>query len=98
MPGREQIRRSPDQLRGCPRSQEVNRATEGGCPGSLAFGDPGDREPNRAIPEFLTFRLYHRLTGRNPQLSITALSMNRDRASLSVSWLLSGPFPAQPRH
>jgi hypothetical protein len=40
----------------------------------------------------------HRLTGRNPQLSITALSMNRDRPSLSVSWLLSGPFPAQPRH
>src|ERR1035441_7519716 len=30
---------------GGPDSKEVNRATEGGCPGSLAFGDPGDREP-----------------------------------------------------
>jgi hypothetical protein len=30
---------------GGPGPMEVNRATEGGCPGSLAFGDPGDREP-----------------------------------------------------
>jgi hypothetical protein len=30
---------------GSPGPKEVNRATEGGCPGSLAFGDPGDREP-----------------------------------------------------
>jgi hypothetical protein len=30
---------------GGPGPKEVNRATEGGCPGSLAFGDPGDREP-----------------------------------------------------
>ena len=30
---------------GGPDPKEVNRATEGGCPGSLAFGDPGDREP-----------------------------------------------------
>jgi hypothetical protein len=29
---------------GGPGPKEVNRATEGGCPGSLAFGDPGNRE------------------------------------------------------
>src|ERR1019366_8603099 len=30
---------------GSPGPKEVNRPTEAGCPGSLAFGDPGDREP-----------------------------------------------------
>ena len=43
-----------------------------GAPGPSHLGTRETANPNRTIPEFLTFRLYHRLTGSNPQLSITA--------------------------